>query len=124
MNRAQLYISSIFQISAYMSKTKITIQNVNWSNCKYLITYLKSPLTVIANGFSHKIYCRLRYSFLLLQVCRYAYELMQTYHGDASDRVVSLDIDYFYFENRNHRTFVALIAHTGTIGITMQVIFV
>jgi len=56
-----------------------------------------------------------------LQVCRYAYELMQTYHADASDRVVSLDVDYFYFRDVYPRVFVAMIPHNETLGVHMKV---
>jgi hypothetical protein len=40
---------------------------------------------------------------LILQVCRAAYELMQTRHGDASQRFKSLDDVYYFGGQRGHR---------------------
>ena len=45
-----------------------------------------------------------------LQVCRYAYELMQTYHANASD-----------FRDVYPRVFVAMIPHNETLGVHMKV---
>ena len=39
---------------------------------------------------------------LFLQVCRAAYELMQTRHGDASERFKSLDDIYYFGGQRSH----------------------
>ncbi|XP_052774805.1 alpha-(1,6)-fucosyltransferase-like [Mya arenaria] len=44
-------------------------------------------------------------------VCRLAYELMQLHHGDASEKVVSLDIDYYFFKHLP-RMYTAIIAHS------------
>jgi len=42
---------------------------------------------------------------------------MQTYHGDASDRAVSLDKDFFYMYMSPHpRYFVALLSHNATVA--------
>ena len=45
-----------------------------------------------------------------LQVCRAAYELMQTRHGDASSYVISLD-DVYYFGGMNHHLMRAILPH-------------
>lgn len=44
------------------------------------------------------------------QVCRVAYELMQTYHGDASQRFYSLD-DIYYFGGQNAHNVEAIQKH-------------
>ena len=56
----------------------------------------------------------------MLQVCRYVYELMQTVHGDASRRLLSLDVDYWFVAGLS-RMFVALIQHNGPLGKTLKV---
>lgn len=47
-----------------------------------------------------------------LQVCRLAYEIMQTYHADASTYFHSLD-DIFYFGGQNDHNQIAIYNHTG-----------
>ncbi|XP_049841519.1 alpha-(1,6)-fucosyltransferase-like isoform X3 [Schistocerca gregaria] len=49
------------------------------------------------------------------QVCRVAYELMQTLHADASDRFKSLD-DIYYYGGQNQHTQVAVIPHKPRAG--------
>ncbi|KAF7991358.1 hypothetical protein HCN44_002920 [Aphidius gifuensis] len=44
------------------------------------------------------------------QVCRVAYELMQTYHIDAHDKFTSLD-DIYYYGGQNPNPHVAIIEH-------------
>lgn len=44
------------------------------------------------------------------QVCRVAYEIMQTLHVDASDRFVSLD-DIYYYGGQNHHHQTAVLSH-------------
>ncbi|CAI9740361.1 Hypothetical predicted protein [Octopus vulgaris] len=46
------------------------------------------------------------------QVCRVAYELMQTYHGDASQKFYSLD-DIYYFGGQNAHNVKAIQKHTA-----------
>ncbi|GAB1606344.1 alpha-(1,6)-fucosyltransferase-like [Argonauta hians] len=46
------------------------------------------------------------------QVCRVAYELMQTYHGDASRRFYSLD-DIYYFGGQNAHNVRAVQRHVA-----------
>ena len=40
---------------------------------------------------------------MYLQICRGIYELMQPMHGDASQYVKSLDIDYFYSQTDEYK---------------------
>lgn len=49
------------------------------------------------------------------QVCRVAYELMQTLHADASDRFKSLD-DIYYYGGQNQHTQVAVMPHKPRVG--------
>lgn len=44
------------------------------------------------------------------QVCRVAYELMQTYHVDAHDKFTSLD-DIYYYGGQNPNPYVAILEH-------------
>ncbi|KAK0087758.1 hypothetical protein PV325_000136 [Microctonus aethiopoides] len=44
------------------------------------------------------------------QVCRVAYELMQTYHIDAYDKFTSLD-DSYYYGGQNANPYVAILDH-------------
>jgi len=46
----------------------------------------------------------------LLQLCRLAYEIMNSLQPDASAKFASLD-DTFYFSGQVHRLNVALISH-------------
>nr|XP_022901745.1 alpha-(1,6)-fucosyltransferase [Onthophagus taurus] len=46
------------------------------------------------------------------QVCRVAYEIMQNYFPDASDKFKSLD-DIYYFGGQNQHNRVALLPHTA-----------
>lgn len=45
------------------------------------------------------------------QVCRVAYEIMQTMHVDASDKFVSLDDIYYYGGQMNHFQEVSIAHH-------------
>jgi len=45
---------------------------------------------------------------------------MQTFHGDASRRLLSLDVDYWFVAGLS-RMFVALIQHSGPLGKTLKV---
>ncbi|XP_034945504.1 alpha-(1,6)-fucosyltransferase isoform X2 [Chelonus insularis] len=47
------------------------------------------------------------------QVCRVAYELMQTYHVDAHDKFTSLD-DVYYYGGQNPNPQVAILDHSPT----------
>ena len=47
-----------------------------------------------------------------LQVCRVAYEIMQTLHPDASDRFHSLD-DIYYYGGQSAHNVLALYEHTA-----------
>ena len=48
--------------------------------------------------------------YYILQVCRLAYEIMQTLHPDASSRFHSLD-DIYYYGGQNAHNQVALQEH-------------
>lgn len=50
--------------------------------------------------------------WLLLQLCRVAYELMQTHHADASLFFKSLD-DFYYFHGQHPHLFEAVESHTA-----------
>ncbi|RUS72253.1 hypothetical protein EGW08_019976 [Elysia chlorotica] len=54
------------------------------------------------------------------QVCRVAYELMQTLHGDASQKFRSLD-DIFYYGGQNGHDLHILEAHPGSISGLIQI---
>ncbi|GFR88564.1 alpha-(1,6)-fucosyltransferase [Elysia marginata] len=54
------------------------------------------------------------------QVCRVAYELMQTLHGDASGRFHSLD-DIFYYGGQNGHNLHVLEAHPGSSSGLIQI---
>jgi len=45
---------------------------------------------------------------------------MQGNYGDASERLVSLDLDYFYLLGKP-RMFVSVIPHNGPLGLSMKV---
>lgn len=49
------------------------------------------------------------------QVCRIAYELMQTMHADATDRFHSLD-DHYYFGGQDARKQTAIYPHQSRFG--------
>jgi len=57
---------------------------------------------------------------VMLQVGRYVYEIMQTFHVDASRRLLSLDVD-FYLAAGVSRMFVSVIEHDGPIGESVKV---
>jgi len=57
---------------------------------------------------------------VMLQLCRYVYEIMQTFHVDASRRLVSLDIDY-WLVSKLSRVFVSVIQHDGANGESLKV---
>ena len=48
----------------------------------------------------------------MLQVCRVAYELMQTYHADAATWFRSLD-DIYYFGGQNGHNQIVIYSHTA-----------
>lgn len=48
---------------------------------------------------------------LTSQVCRSAFEMMQTLHADASHKVNSLDATYYFNEEPGHRA-IALLGHS------------
>lgn len=54
------------------------------------------------------------------QVCRVAYEIMQSLHADASDRFASLD-DIYYFGGQNAHRQLALAAHRARTPDQMAV---
>ena len=47
---------------------------------------------------------------MVYKVCRLAYEIMQTRHGDASTRVKSLD-DIYYFGGGKGENWIAIYDH-------------
>ena len=51
-----------------------------------------------------------------MQVCRLAYELMQTHHVDASRNFYSLD-DIYYFGGQQGHDVRAVQSHRGTSGL-------
>ncbi|XP_012939134.1 alpha-(1,6)-fucosyltransferase [Aplysia californica] len=67
-------------------------------------------------GIIIDIYLLSRCDFLVCtfssQVCRVAYEIMQTLHGDASEKFRSLD-DVFYYGGQNAHDLRVLEAHPG-----------
>jgi len=56
---------------------------------------------------------------LTSNVGRYVCEMMQTFHVDASRRLLSLDIDY-YLALGVSRKFVSVIPHDGPIGESLK----
>ena len=58
--------------------------------------------------------------FTSFQVCRVAYELMQTLHGDASQKFRSLD-DIFYYGGQNGHDLRVLEAHPGSSSGLIQI---
>lgn len=66
------------------------------------------------NGIILDIYLLAQSDYLVCtfssQVCRVAYEIMQTFYPDASDRFKSLD-DIYYYGGQNAHNQVAVIGH-------------
>ena len=54
-----------------------------------------------------------------VQVCRLAYELMQTYHVDASRNFYSLD-DVYYFGGQQGHDVRAVQSHRGPSGLKFE----
>ncbi len=54
------------------------------------------------------------------QVCRLAYELMQTRYADASWRFKSLD-DIYYFGEQNQPVYMAILDHWPTNNISKEI---
>ena len=80
---------------------------------KYNYSVICIPKTTnLFNTTVHYEFSQSVITMIFFQVCRVAYEMMQTMHGDASSKFKSLD-DIFYFGGQNAHNEVVVEKHVG-----------
>jgi len=91
----------------------------NETYAKYAKYGTRNTARLGKEGFMLDVYMLAKCDFVVCtltsNVGRYVYEMMQTFHVDASRRLLSLDIDY-YLASGVSRMFVSVIQHDGPIG--------
>ena len=88
---------------------------VSWHSFNLDWGYVDRPIQMQRNKFFFFFF----FFFYHLQVCRLAYELMQTHHVDASRNFFSLD-DIYYFGGQQAHDVKALQRHQSTSSFSFE----